>query len=98
MLTATRTETQYHDACADRADTERRAALACNELLSAQEAFVLACIMDTYGPTAPALIESIFEAHGWPADACDEAYLAGPGKVVWRAFVAYRAAAQRVAA
>jgi hypothetical protein len=84
-------ERTYNDSAALEARSARQAAEACNDLFGQQEAFVLACIMDTFpAPVAVEMLESAFEANGWPADDLDACFLKGPGKVAWKAFQFYR--------
>ena len=83
-------EREYHDNCAERAASERRAAEACNEILTLRQAdFALACFWQN-PVEAIALVEDLFDAHGWPSDDLDTAWLDDAGRVTWELFKAYR--------
>lgn len=83
-------ERAYHGNCAERAASERRAAEACNEILTLRQAdFALACLRQN-PVEAIALVEDLFDTHGWPDDDLDTAWLDAAGRVTWGLFKAYR--------
>lgn len=84
------TEHAYHTDCALRARTERLNAEACNELLTAKQAAALAIAIEAFPGTAAELVETVFEARGWPNDALDEAWLDDTGRAVWAAYGVWR--------
>ena len=85
------TEHEYNAACAERARDDRRAAEACNAILTLRQAdFALACIRQN-ADEAVGLVEDLFDTHGWPSDDLDTAWLDDAGRVTWELFTAYRA-------
>lgn len=89
-MTTLYTERAYHDNCAERAASERRAAEACNDILTLRQAdFALACLRQN-PVEAIALVEDLFDTHGWPDDDLDTAWLDDAGRVTWELFQAYR--------
>lgn len=84
------TEQEYHDDCALEGRNARLAAEACNDILTARQAdFALACLRQN-ADEAVALVESLFDTHGWPADDLDQNWLDDAGRVTWELFQAYR--------
>lgn len=83
---------RYEAAAAERSNAERRAALACNELLTIAQANVLKLAMDGLPEAAAQIAEQAFEAYGWPADAVDTAWLDEAGRITWAIFKRYREA------
>ena len=87
------TEHEYNAACAERAASERRAAEACNEILTLRQAdFALACMRQN-ADEAVGLVEALFVTPRWPSDDLDTAWLDDAGRVTWELFIAYRAGA-----
>ena len=83
-------EREYHDNCAERAASERRAAEAANEILTLRQAdYALACLRQNPAESI-ALVEDLFDTHGWPDDDLDTAWLDDAGRVTWELFKAYR--------
>lgn len=83
-------ERHHHTNTARRARTERLNAQACNDLLTGKEATALAIVLTALPNEAAQIVETIFEARGWPADTVDEACLDSAGRVVWAAYAAWR--------
>jgi hypothetical protein len=85
-------ERRFNAAAAERSNAERRAALACNELLTIAQANVLRLACDALPEAAAHIAEQAFEAYGWPADQLDTAWLDEAGRVTWAIFKRYREA------
>jgi hypothetical protein len=92
MLQTTHPERQYAADTAERADTERKAALACNEIFTLAQAKSLALACDALPVAAVYLTEAAFEEYGWPADGLDESWLDDAGRATWEIFTAWRKA------
>lgn len=83
-------EREYEDACAQEARNARMAAQSCNAILTLRQAdFALACMRQN-ADEAVGLVEDLFDAHGWPSDDLDTAWLDDAGRVTWELFTAYR--------
>lgn len=83
-------ERAYHAACAAEANRAYRSALACNDLLTLDEArFLKACIGQEDWTR---LVEDRFDEVGWPEDDLDTAWLDEAGAVTWEVFKSWRAA------
>ena len=85
------TEHDYINACAERAQDERRSAQACNDLLTATQANVLRLAMDCMPEAAVFLAETVFEQYGWPDAALDPTWLDATGRVTWSCYSSYHA-------
>ena len=84
------TEREYEDDCALEARSARMAAEACNEILTLRQAdFALACLRQNPAESI-ALVEDLFDTHGWPSDDLDTAWLDEAGRITWELFRAYR--------
>lgn len=85
-------EQEYDDDCALEARSARMAAEACNDIMTLRQAdFALACMQQA--PTeSVGMVEDLFDAHGWPDDRLDTAWLDDAGRITWAVFKAWRAA------
>lgn len=86
-----RTEQEYENDCALEARNARLAAEACNDIFTLTQAKALQLACDALPIAAVFMIESAFEAYGWPHDALDTAWLDDAGRVTWEIFTAWRA-------
>lgn len=86
----TSAERDYWAAADAEARRRKMLAIACNEIMTPAKAdFFLACV--EFDPAECAgLVETIFDAAGWPDDDLDECYLDAAGLKVWRAYRIYR--------
>ena len=92
MLQTTHPERHYAADAAERADTERKAALACNAIFTLAQAKALSLACDALSVAAVYLTEAAFEEYGWPADSLDESWLDDAGRATWEIFTAWRKA------
>jgi hypothetical protein len=90
MQTTSFAERRHNAAAAERSNADRRAALACNELLTLTQANVLRLAMDALPEAAAEIAERAFEVYGWPADALETAWLDEAGRITWAVYRAYR--------
>lgn len=83
-------ERTYNDSAALEARSARQAAETCNDILTLRQAdFALACLRQNPAESI-ALVEDLFDTHGWPHDDLDQNWLDDAGRVTWELFQAYR--------
>lgn len=92
------TEREHWTAAASEERAGRMAAEAVNELLTPAEAMALEIAVKAFPQESAGLVESIFDARGWPDDHASELWLNLTGQTVWNVYRAYRALNTKVAA